>query len=393
MLVNLFNTVKSYGVPVTLREFLDLLNGLDQKLVFADWNNFYFLARTLLVKDEKYFDKFDRAFDIYFRGIKSMDDILKMLIPDDWVRQKFEKELSKEDLEKINSLGGLDKLLEEFKKRLEEQEKAHHGGNKWIGTAGTSPFGNAGQHPNGMRVGGKSNKGMAAKVWEERQFQNLDDSLQLGTRNIKIALRKLRKMTRTSDRWEFNLDGTIKSTAKNAGYLELEYVREKLNDINLIVFFDVGGSMDPFVKMCEELFSAAKSEFKNLEYYYFHNCIYESVWKDNFRRNENRILTQSILNKFSPNHKILIIGDASMAPYELTNAGGSIEHWNKESGEHWLKKIHSYFHKTVWLNPVHEDHWDYTSTIRMISGLMDQKMFPLTIGGISDAVGFLSKRN
>ena len=200
MLVNLFNTVKSYGVPVTLREFLDLLNGLDQKLVFADWNKFYFLARTLLVKDEKYFDKFDRAFDIYFRGIKSMDDILKMLIPDDWVRQKFEKELSKEDLEKINSLGGLDKLLEEFKKRLEEQEKAHHGGNKWIGTAGTSPFGNAGQHPNGMRVGGKSNKGMAAKVWEERQFQNLDDSLQLGTRNIKIALRKLRKMTRTSDR-------------------------------------------------------------------------------------------------------------------------------------------------------------------------------------------------
>ena len=393
MLVNLFNTVKSYGVPVTLREFLDLLNGLDQKLVFADWNNFYFLARTLLVKDEKYFDKFDRAFDIYFRGIKSMDDILKMLIPDDWVRQKFEKELSKEDLEKINSLGGLDKLLEEFKKRLEEQEKAHHGGNKWIGTAGTSPFGNAGQHPNGMRVGGKSNKGMAAKVWEERQFQNLDDSLQLGTRNIKIALRKLRKMTRTSDRWEFNLDGTIKSTAKNAGYLEIEYLREKLNDINLIVFFDVGGSMDPFVKVCEELFSAAKSEFKNLEYYYFHNCIYESVWKDNFRRNENRIPTQSILNKFSKNHKILIVGDASMAPYELTNSGGSIEHWNDESGEKWLNKIQSYFYKTAWLNPVHQDHWDYTSTIRMISGLMDQKMFPLTIGGISEAVGFLSKRN
>ena len=234
---------------------------------------------------------------------------------------------------------------------------------------------------------------MAAKVWEERNYENLDDSLQLGTRNIKIALRKLRKMARKGENFEFNLDNTIKSTAKNAGYLELEYVREKLNDINLIVFFDVGGSMDPFVKMCEELFSAAKSEFKNLEYYYFHNCIYESVWKDNFRRNENRVLTQSILNKFSPNHKILIIGDASMAPYELTNAGGSIEHWNKESGEHWLKKIHSYFHKTVWLNPVHEDHWDYTSTIKMINALMDEKMYPLTISGISGAVNHLSKRH
>ena len=283
--------------------------------------------------------------------------------------------------------------MEEFKKRLEEQDKEHHGGNKWIGTAGTSPFGNDGQHPNGMRVGGKSSKGMAAKVWEDRQFQNLDDSLQLGTRNIKLALRKFRKMTRKGENWEFDLDGTIKETAKNAGYLELNYLREKLNDINLIVFFDVGGSMDPFVKVCEELFSAAKSEFKNLEYYYFHNCIYESVWKDNLRRNDERIKTQDILNKFNKNHKILIVGDASMAPYELTNPGGSIEHWNNESGEEWIKKINSYFYKSAWLNPVHEDHWDYTSTIKMISTLMDKNMFPLTIGGISDAVGYLSKKN
>ena len=393
MLINLFNTVRAYGVPVSLKEFLDLLKALEKQLVFADWNDFYFLSRTILVKDEKYFDKFDRAFDVYFRGIENMDDVLKMIIPEDWIRKEFEKNLTAEDLKKIQDLGGLEKLMEEFKKRLEEQEKEHHGGNKWIGTAGTSPFGNSGNHPNGIRVGGKSNKGMATKVWEERNYENLDDSLQLGTRNIKIALRKLRKMARKGENFEFNLDNTIKSTAKNAGYLELEYVREKLNDINLIVFFDVGGSMDPFVKMCEELFSAAKSEFKNLEYYYFHNCIYESVWKDNFRRNENRVLTQSILNKFSPNHKILIIGDASMAPYELTNAGGSIEHWNKESGEHWLKKIHSYFHKTVWLNPVHEDHWDYTSTIKMINALMDEKMYPLTISGISGAVNHLSKRH
>ena len=393
MLINLFNTVRAYGVPVSLKEFLDLLKALEKQLIFANWNDFYFLSRTILVKDEKYFDKFDRAFDVYFRGIENMDDVLKMIVPEDWIRKEFEKNLSAEDLKKIKDLGGLEQLMQEFKKRLEEQEKEHHGGNKWIGTAGTSPFGNSGNHPSGIRVGGKSNKGMAAKVWEERNYENLDDSLQLGTRNIKIALRKLRKMARKGENFEFNLDNTIKSTAKNAGYLELEYVREKLNDINLIVFFDVGGSMDPFVKMCEELFSAAKSEFKNLEYYYFHNCIYESVWKDNFRRNENRIPTQSILNKFSPNHKILIIGDASMAPYELTNAGGSIEHWNKESGEDWLKKIHSYFHKTVWLNPVHEDHWDYTSTIKMINALMDEKMYPLTISGISGAVNHLSKRH
>ena len=393
MLINLFNTVRAYGVPVSLKEFLDLLKALEKQLIFANWNDFYFLSRTILVKDEKYFDKFDRAFDVYFRGIENMDDVLKMIVPEDWIRKEFEKNLSAEDLKKIKDLGGLEQLMQEFKKRLEEQEKEHHGGNKWIGTAGTSPFGNSGNHPNGIRVGGKSNKGMATKVWEERNYENLDDSLQLGTRNIKIALRKLRKMARKGENFEFNLDNTIKSTAKNAGYLELEYVREKLNDINLIVFFDVGGSMDPFVKMCEELFSAAKSEFKNLEYYYFHNCIYESVWKDNFRRNENRIPTQSILNKFSPNHKILIIGDASMAPYELTNAGGSIEHWNKESGEDWLKKIHSYFHKTVWLNPVHEDHWDYTSTIKMINALMDEKMYPLTISGISGAVNHLSKRH
>mgnify|MGYP005721180427 FL=1 len=310
MLINLFNTVRAYGVPVSLKEFLDLLKALEKQLIFANWNDFYFLSRTILVKDEKYFDKFDRAFDVYFRGIENMDDVLKMIVPEDWIRKEFEKNLSAEDLKKIKDLGGLEQLMQEFKKRLEEQEKEHHGGNKWIGTAGTSPFGNSGNHPNGIRVGGKSNKGMAAKVWEERNYENLDDSLQLGTRNIKIALRKLRKMARKGENFEFNLDNTIKSTAKNAGYLELEYVREKLNDINLIVFFDVGGSMDPFVKMCEELFSAAKSEFKNLEYYYFHNCIYESVWKDNFRRNENRIPTQSILNKFSPNHKILIIGDA-----------------------------------------------------------------------------------
>ena len=393
MLVNLFNTVKGYGVPVTLREFLDLLTALDKKLIFADWNDFYYLSRTMLVKDEKNFDKFDRAFDVYFKGIENMDDLIKMIIPEDWIRKQFEKELTPEELKKIKDLGGLEKLLQEFKNRLEEQEKQHHGGTKWIGTAGTSPFGNDGNHPNGIRLGGKSNKGMAAKVWEDRTFKNLDDSLQLGVRNLKIALRKLRKMTRKGDQFEFDLTNTINSTAKNAGYLELEYIREKMNDINLIVFFDIGGSMDPFVKVCEELFSAAKSEFKNLEYYYFHNCIYESVWKDNFRRNENRITTQSILSKFTKNHKLIIVGDASMAPYELTNPGGSIEHWNKQSGEQWIRKLNGYFHKSVWLNPVHEDHWDYTSSIKMISGLMDKKMFPLTISGISDAVGYLSKRH
>ena len=393
MLINLFKTLKEVGVPCTLRELLDLISGLEKQVIFADINDFYYLSRSVLVKDEKHYDKFDRAFDIYFKGLETLDDVLQALVPEEWLRKEFEKLLTEDELKKIETMGGLEKLLSEFKKRLEEQKGKHQKGDKWVGTGGTSPFGNAGSHPEGIRVDGEGKQNKAVKVWQQRDFKNLDDSVELGTRNIKVALRRLRKFIRQSNDEELDLDDTIKSTAKNAGYLELEYVREKLNDINLIVFFDVGGSMDPFVKMCEELFSAAKSEFKNLEYYYFHNCIYESVWKDNFRRNENRVLTQSILNKFSPNHKILIIGDASMAPYELTNAGGSIEHWNKESGEHWLKKIHSYFHKTVWLNPVHEDHWDYTSTIKMISTLMDKNMFPLTIGGISDAVGFLSKKN
>ena len=391
MLINLFNTVRAYGIPVSLKEFLDLLRALEKNLVFASWDDFYSLSRSILVKDEKYFDKFDKAFGVYFNGIENMDDILKTLIPEEWMRQQFEKELTKEELDKINDLGGLENLMREFKKRLEEQEKEHHGGNKWVGTAGTSPFGNAGQHPNGIRVGGKSNKGMAAKVWEERNFENLDDSLQLGTRNIKMALRKLRKMTRKGENFEFSLDDTISKTAKNAGFLELEYVREKLNDINLIVFFDVGGSMDPFVKLCEELFSAAKSEFQNLEYYYFHNCIYESVWKDNLRRSHERFLVQDMINKYSSDYKVIVVGDATMAPYEITNPGGSIEHWNEEAGHVWIKRLSDHFDNMACLNPVPDDHWDYTSSVCILRDLFDNRMYPLTLKGLEEGMAELSK--
>ena len=264
--------------------------------MFASWDDFYSLSRSILVKDEKYFDKFDKAFGVYFNGIENMDDILKTLIPEEWMRQQFEKELTKEELDKINDLGGLENLMREFKKRLEEQEKEHHGGNKWVGTAGTSPFGNAGQHPNGIRVGGKSNKGMAAKVWEERNFENLDDSLQLGTRNIKMALRKLRKMTRKGENFEFSLDDTISKTAKNAGFLELEYVRENSTISILLCFLMLEDQWIPSLNYAKS-YSQQQNQSLKSEYYYFHNCIYESVWKDNFRRNESRIPTQSIINK------------------------------------------------------------------------------------------------
>jgi uncharacterized protein with von Willebrand factor type A (vWA) domain len=288
MLINLFQTVRSSGVPCTLRELLDLLGALEKQLVYANVDDFYYLSRAILVKDEKHYDKFDKAFDIYFKGIEKLEDIFQALIPEDWLRKAFEKELDPEELKKIKSLGGLDKLLEEFKKRLEEQKERHEGGNKWVGTNGTSPFGHGGQNPEGIRVGGEGGQKSAVKVWEQRQFSNLDDSIIIGIRDIKMALRRLRKFARQGNDLELDMDGTIKSTAKNAGYLDIHMVPERLNTVKVIVLFDVGGSMDPYIKLCEELFSAIKTEFKHLEYYYFHNCIYESVWKDNLRRSQER---------------------------------------------------------------------------------------------------------
>tara|TARA_Y100001970_G_scaffold41789_1_gene51889 strand:+ start:1187 stop:2362 length:1176 start_codon:yes stop_codon:yes gene_type:complete len=391
MFISLFNTLRSTGVPCTLRELLDLIAAVERNLAFANMEQFYFLSRAILVKDEKHYDKFDRAFDIYFKGIESIGDILEMLIPEDWLKAEFEKYLSEEELNEIKSLGGLEKLLDEFKKRMEEQEERHEGGNKWVGTEGTSPFGNSGENPEGIRVGGEGGKGKAVKVWEAREFKNLDDDVELGTRNMKVALRRLRKLIRDSAEEEFDLDNTISSTAKKAGLLDVKYRPEKRNAVKVLVLFDVGGSMDPHIKVCEELFSAAKTEFKNLEYFYFHNFIYETVWKDNRRRQNERVFTQDIIFKYSADYKIIFVGDATMAPYEITNPGGSIEHWNEESGAVWMKRMVEVYDKLVWLNPVPQEHWEYSSSVELTRGLIEDNMFPLTLSGLEEGMAYLSK--
>ena len=391
MFLSLFNTLKSTGVPCTLRELLDLNSALDKNLVFADMTGFYYLSRAILVKDEKHYDKFDRAFDIYFKGIESIDDVLEMLIPEDWLKAEFEKFLTEEELAKIGTLGGLEKLLEEFKKRMEEQKDRHEGGNKWVGTGGTSPFGNNGQHPEGIRVGGEGKQRKAVKVWEAREFKNLDDNVELGTRNIKVALRRLRKMIRESAEEEFDLDGTIESTAKKAGLLDIKYQPEKRNAVKVLALFDVGGSMDPHVKICEELFSACKTEFKNLEYFYFHNFIYETVWKDNRRRQNERMYTEDLIHKYPSDYKIIFIGDATMAPYEITNPGGSIEHWNEEAGALWVKRLVDVYEKVIWLNPVPEEHWEYSASVELTRSLIEDNMFPLTLRGLEESMAYLGK--
>jgi len=391
MFISLFNTLRSTGVPCSLRELLDLIAAMDKNLVFADMERFYFLSRAILVKDEKHYDKFDRAFDIYFKGIESLDDILEMLIPEEWLKAEFEKHLTEEELAKIKSLGGLEKLLEEFKKRLEEQDEKHEGGKKWVGTEGTSPFGNSGDNPEGIRVGGQGGKGKAVKVWEARDFKNLDDNVELGTRNMKVALRRLRKLIRDSTQEEFDLDGTISETARKAGMLDVMFRPEKRNAVKVLALFDVGGSMDPHIKVCEELFSACKTEFKNLEYFYFHNFVYETVWKDNRRRQNERMLTEDIIHKYSADYKIIFVGDATMAPYEITNPGGSIEHWNEDSGALWMKRLVDVYEKVIWLNPVPKEHWEYSSSVELTRSLIEDNMFPLTIRGLEESMAFLSK--
>jgi uncharacterized protein with von Willebrand factor type A (vWA) domain len=391
MFISLFNTLRSTGVPCSLRELLDLIAAMDKNLVFADMEKFYFLSRAILVKDEKHYDKFDRAFDIYFKGIESLDDILEMLIPEQWLKAEFEKHLTEEELAKIKSLGGLEKLLEEFKKRLEEQDEKHEGGKKWVGTEGTSPFGNSGDNPEGIRVGGQGGKGKAVKVWEARDFKNLDDNVELGTRNMKVALRRLRKLIRDSAQEEFDLDGTISETARKAGMLDVMFRPEKRNAVKVLALFDVGGSMDPHIKVCEELFSACKTEFKNLEYFYFHNFVYETVWKDNRRRQNERMLTEDIIHKYSADYKIIFVGDATMAPYEITNPGGSIEHWNEDSGALWMKRLVDVYEKVIWLNPVPKEHWEYSSSVELTRSLIEDNMFPLTIRGLEESMAFLSK--
>lgn len=391
MLLNFFFALRKGGLPVSINELLTLLETLKQRIAFADMEDFYHLSRACLVKDERNYDKFDRAFALYFKELDTLEDFLEALIPEDWLRSEFEKSLTDEEKAEIESLGGLEKLIEAFKERLKEQQGKHEGGNKWIGTGGTSPFGNDGYNPEGIRVGGEGKQKKALKVWEKREFSNLDDSVELGTRNIKVALRRLRKFTRVGLEEELDLDDTIRSTAKNAGLLDIKMVAEKKNAVKVLIFFDAGGSMDPYVKICEELFSAAKTEFKHLEYYYFHNMLYDFVWRDNFRRFQEKTETYDLLRTYGSDYKIIFVGDASMSPYEIESPGGSVEYYNKESGAEWMERITDSWDRVVWLNPVREDYWEHTPSIQRVRQLVDNRMFPLTLGGLEEGMALLTK--
>ena len=383
MLFSFFFTLREAGVKASLSEFLTLLEALAKHVAIFSLDDFYYLSRSALVKDETQFDRFDRAFAAYFKGVESAVVELHGEIPEEWLRKMAELHLTEEEMKKIQALGGFDKLMETLKQRLAEQKGRHQGGSKWIGTGGTSPFGNAGYNPEGVRIGGEGGGRKAVKVWEKREYANLDDSIELGTRNIKLALRKLRKFAREGAPDILDLDDTIASTARNAGWLDLKMVPERHNAVKVLLFLDVGGSMDPHVKVCEELFSACKTEFKHLEYYYFHNFIYESVWKDNRRRHSERTPVFDVMHRYPPDYKIIFVGDAAMSPYEILHPGGSVEHWNEEAGAIWFKRLIDTYPHAVWLNPESEKHWEYTPSVQVTQELLGKdRMFPLTLEGL-----------
>ncbi len=388
MLINFFFTLKDERIPVSIKEFLLLLEALKKQVISESIDSFYYLSRTILVKDEMSFDKFDRAFNNFFHGIQNY--FSKKDIPSDWLSQLLKKELSPEEISKIEKLG-YEKLLERLKKLFDEQNSRHEGGNKWIGTNGTSPFGNSGFNPEGIRIGGQGKNRTAVKVWENRIYQDYDSEKELGTRNIKLALRRLRKFIREGINEELALDETIKATANNAGWLDLKMRPERKNNIKVLLLMDVGGTMDDHIIKVEELFSAAKSEFKNMEFFYFHNCIYETLWKNNRRRNSERFSSWEILRKYSPDTRLIFVGDATMSPYEITHPGGSIEYNNKEAGAAWIQRFICQFEKYVWLNPEPRGLWEYRHSISIIKNLMKNKMYPITINGLENAMQILSK--
>lgn len=386
MLINFFNSLRAMALPTSLKEFLDLLEALEKGVVFANLEDFYFLSRSILIKDEKYFDKYDLVFSAYFKEITDLNKLLQEVIPDDWLRSSFIKNLTEEEKAQIQKMKNLQELLDKFKERLKEQAERHSGGNKWIGTGGTSPFGNSGYHPEGIRIGGESVHKSAVKVWDKREFKNFDSDVEIGTRNIKLALRNLRQFARIGNEEELDLDSTIRSTAHNAGFLDLKMQKEKHNAVKVLLFLDVGGSMDSHIQTVEELFSACKTEFKHLEYFYFHNCIYENLWKDNGRRFNEKISTEEILRTYGKDYKAIFVGDASMAPWEITEVGGSVEHYNNASGAYWLDRIKRRWSKMVWLNPVDDRYWQFTASIRMLQNLSENRMYPLTLSGLDQAI-------
>jgi hypothetical protein len=386
MLTQFFTTLRDAGIPVSLTEYLTLLEAMKQRVAGHSVDDFYFLARTALVKDEKHFDRYDRAFAAHFKGLEQAFAGLEADIPAEWLRKALERTLTEEEKAQIEALGGWDKLMQTLEERLREQKGRHEGGSKWIGTGGTSPFGHGGYNPEGIRIGGQGGNRRAVKVWEKREYRNLDDQVELGTRNIKVALRRLRRFAREGAADQFDLDGTVEATARNAGLLDLKFVPERHNAVKVLLFLDVGGSMESHVRVCEELFSAARSEFKHLEYFYFHNFIYESVWKDSHRRQRERTPTLEVLRTYPPDYRVIFVGDASMSPYEIMQPGGSIEHWNDEAGATWMQRVTERFHRHVWLNPEPEDRWDYTASIGITRQLLGERMFPLTLDGLDRAI-------
>ncbi len=392
MLVEFFMQLKRAGIPVTIREFLSLLEALDKEVVWGSAEDFYCLARLCLVKDETHFDKFDRVFAHYFKGAAELEEELQAHIPEEWLRRLSELVLSEEEKARVEALGGFQKLMEELRKRLAEQQERHQGGNKWIGTGGRSPFGAYGYNPEGVRIGqDHSRHRRAVKVWDRREFRNLDGSVELGTRNIKVALRRLRRFAREGAPEVLDLPGTIRATANNAGHLDLKMVPQLHNRVKVLLFLDVGGSMDDHVRICEELFSAARSEFKYLEYFYFHNFLYESVWRDNQRYRAERTDLWEVLHTYGPDYKLIFVGDASMSPYEISEIGGSVEHYNPEPGYIWGQRLLEAYRHAVWFNPVPQHQWPHTHSIGMVEQLMGGRMFPLTLHGLDEGIRLLRR--
>ena len=395
MFLPFFEQLRAHKVPVSMREFLAFLDGMSAGLATYDVDAFYYLARVSMVKDERNIDKFDQAFAAAFSGLENitMEEVLEAVdIPEEWLRKMSEKHLTAEEKAEIEALGGFEKLMETLKERLKEQEKRHEGGNKWIGTGGTSPFGANGYNPEGVRIGQKEGRhGKAVKVWDKREFRNLDDSVELGTRNIKVALKRLRRWARDGAHEELDLGGTIRSTAEQ-GYLDVKTRPERRNAVKVLLFLDVGGSMDPHIKVVEELFSAARSEFKHMEYFYFHNCLYEGVWRDNRRRWDAQLSTHEILRTYGPDYRCIFVGDASMSPYEVAYPGGANEHWNAEAGSVWLTRAREQWKSSIWINPIPEKYWTYTQSINMIQEIFDQDaMVPMTLEGLSRGMKSLTR--
>lgn len=391
MFLNFLDELRSAGIPASMKEHLILLEALDREVITRTPEDFYYLARATYVKDEGLLDRFDQVFAKVFKGIATTFGQVNAEIPADWLKAVAEKFLTPEEMEQIKSLGSWDEIMDTLKKRLEEQQGRHQGGNKWIGTGGTSPYGNGGYNPEGVRIGGESKNKRAIKVWDQREFRNLDNTKELGTRNIKIALRRLRKFAREGAADELDIDGTVAGTARQ-GWLDIQMRPERRNAVKLLLFLDVGGSMDPFIKLCEELFSAATTEFKNLEFFYFHNCPYEGVWKDNRRRFAERTPLWDVLHKFGHDFKLVFVGDASMSPYEITHPGGSVEHFNEEAGAVWMHRLTTTYPAAVWLNPVPKEQWGYSQSVKIMRELMTDRMYPLSLAGLDDAMRELTRK-